>query len=61
MKDSIKADPWLLTHNCDHLLILGLYIFFLIPAKSLLTPKTDADAFQAKPKETLTLFHNFLS
>ena len=24
MKDSIKADPWLLTHNCDHLFILGL-------------------------------------
>ena len=25
MKVSIKADPWLLTHNCDHLLILGLH------------------------------------
>ena len=35
---------------------------FLIPAKSLLTPKTDADVFQAKAKETPTIFlHNFLS
>ena len=40
----------------------NFHIFFLIPAKSLLTPKTDADVFQAKAKETLTIFlHNFLS